>query len=385
MKIGIPREVAEGENRVALIPAMVPTLQEQGFEVLVTRSAGERAFFSDKSYEDAGAVLVDGNPALYKESDIIFKVRPPTIEGENEVNSMKAETLLICLLDPFFNRDLIAKLAEQKINAMALEFIPRITRAQSMDVLSSMASIAGYKSVLEAASKSPRYFPMLMTAAGTITPAKVFIIGAGVAGLMAIATARRLGGVVEAYDTRPVVKEQVESLGAKFVEFDLEVEEAQDSGGYAKSQSDEFYRKQREAMTRKLAESDVVITTALVPGKKAPVLITSEMLKEMKPGSVVVDLAAEKGGNVEGTVADKIVEVDSVFLIGYTDFPSRTATHASQLYSKNVTSLLLSFVKEGKVSLDREDEIVEGTLLTYEGEVIHKLLKESVPEEKKEA
>jgi len=386
MKIGVPKEIEDGENRVSLIPAMVPSLQEKGFEVVVARSAGEKSHYSDKSFEDAGAVLVDGNKDVYQQADIVFKVRPPTTDGENEIGLLKEDTLLICLLDPFFNQDLVASLAKKKVNAMALEFIPRITRAQSMDVLSSMASIAGYKAVLEAAAVHPKYFPMLMTAAGTITPSKVFIIGAGVAGLMAIATARRLGAVVEAYDTRPVVKEQVESLGAKFVEFDLEIEDAQDSGGYAKAQSEEFYRKQREEMGKKVAEVDVVVSTALIPGKKAPVLVTSEMLKKMKPGSVLVDLAAEKGGNIEGSVAGKQVDVDGVTIIGYTDFPSRTAGHASQLFSKNVTTLLLSLVNdEGKVAIDREDEVVDGCLLTYEGEVVHKALKESSTEEKKEA
>jgi len=385
MKIGIPKEIAKGENRVALIPAMVPSLKDQKFEVLVSRGAGVNSNFSDKSFEDAGAVLVDSNKALYEQSDIVLKVRPPSMDGEKEIEYLKENTLLLSLMDPFFNRDMIAKLADKKVNGMALEFIPRTTKAQSMDVLSSMASIAGYKAVLQAASVSPKYFPMLMTAAGTITPSKVFIIGAGVAGLMAIATAKRLGAVVEAYDTRPVVKEQVESLGAKFVEFDLDVADAQDSGGYAKAQSDDFYKKQQEAMSKKLEEVDVVVTTALVPGKKAPVLITADMLKGMKPGSVLVDLAAEKGGNVEGTVADQIVDVDHVRIVGYTDYPSRTPAHASQLFSKNVTTLLTHMVKDEKLVIDRDDEIVAGTLVTYEGAVVHPALNESKAEEKKEA
>lgn len=385
MKIGIPKEVVDGENRVALIPALVPSLIDQEFEVLVAKGAGTQADYSDDAYKDAGAVLVDSNKAVYEQSDVILKVRPPSELGDNELQHLKSETLLLSLMDPFFNKDLLSKLAEKNINVMALEFIPRTTKAQSMDVLSSMASIAGYKAVLQAASASPKYFPMLMTAAGTITPSKVFVIGAGVAGLMAIATAKRLGAVVEAYDTRPAVKEQVESLGAKFVQFDLEVGDAQDSGGYAKAQSDDFYKKQQEAMSKKLEEVDVVITTALVPGKKAPVLITKGMLEGMRPGSILVDLAAEKGGNIEGTVADQVVKEGSVTIIGFTDYPSRTATHASQLFSKNVVTLLTHMLKEKKLVIDRDDEIVAGTLVTYEGKVVHPALVECKSEDQKEA
>jgi H+-translocating NAD(P) transhydrogenase subunit alpha len=278
-------------------------------------------------------------------------------------------------MDAFFKLDLMEQLAARKINGFGLEFVPRITRAQSMDVLSSMAAIAGYRAVIQAADLLPKYFPMLMTAAGTITPAKVFVIGAGVAGLMAIATAKRLGAVVEAYDTRPVVKEQVESVGAKFVEFDLETADAEDKGGYAKAQSEDFYRKQQEQMKARVASVDVVVTTAAIPGKKSPVLITDDMLQAMRPGSVIIDLAAERGGNTEGAVAGEVVEKHGVKIVGYTDYPSRSAVHASQLFSKNICTFLLSMVKEGQFQIDLEDDVVKGALLVYEGQVVHESIK----------
>jgi NAD(P) transhydrogenase subunit alpha len=267
------------------------------------------------------------------------------------------------------------QLAARNVSGFGLEFVPRISRAQSMDVLSSMAAIAGYRSVLEAANLLPKYFPMLMTSAGTITPAKVFVIGAGVAGLMAIATAKRLGAVVEAYDTRPAVKEQVESVGAKFVEFDLETADAEDKGGYAKAQSDEFYKKQQEQMKAKVESVDVVITTAAIPGKQAPVLITDDMLQAMRPGSVIIDLAAERGGNTEGAVAGEVIEKHGVKIVGYIDYPSRSSVHASQLFSKNISTFLLNMVKEGAFKIDLEDEIVKGALLVHEGRIVHDMIK----------
>ena len=372
MQVGVPKEILPGEKRVALIPHSVAALTQAGLEVRVERGAGAGAHIADTAYEEAGAKMAPDARALYASADIVFKVRPPET---SEVEQMRAGTALICLMDAFFNLDLMEKLAAGKITGFGLEFVPRITRAQSMDVLSSMAAIAGYRAVIQAADLLPKYFPMLMTAAGTITPARVFVIGAGVAGLMAIATAKRLGAVVEAYDTRPVVREQVESVGAKFVEFDLQTADAEDKGGYARAQSDEFYRKQQEQMKAKVASVDVVITTAAIPGKKSPVLITEDMLQAMRPGSVIIDLAAERGGNTEGAVAGAIVEKHAVKIVGYTDYPSRSAAHASQLFSKNISTFLLNMVKEGEFRIDLADDIVKGALLVYEGQVVHERIK----------
>jgi NAD(P) transhydrogenase subunit alpha len=372
MLIAVPKEILPGENRVALIPATIPSLLKAGLEVLVESGAGSGSYIADAAYEEAGARIAGNSQELYQSADIVFKVRPPEVE---EVDKLKEGAVLVCLMDAFFRVDLMQQLAANKISGFGLEFVPRITRAQSMDVLSSMAAIAGYRAVIEAAELLPRYFPMLMTSAGTITPSRVFVIGAGVAGLMAIATAKRLGAVVEAYDTRPVVKEQVESVGAKFVEFDLETADAEDQGGYAKAQSDDFYRKQQEQMKAKVAAVDVVITTAAIPGKKAPVLITDDMLQAMNPGSVIIDLAAERGGNTEGAVSGEIVEKHGVKIVGFTDYPSRSSVHASQLFSKNISTFLLNMVKEGQFTIDLEDEIVKGALLTHGGQVVHEMIK----------
>jgi NAD(P) transhydrogenase subunit alpha len=377
MIVGVLKEVLPGENRVALIPATVSVLKKAGLEVAVEEGAGSGAFISDQAYAEAGARVVSADE-LFQSSDILFKVRPPEA---SEVDRMKDGTTLVCLMDAFFRTDLMQQLAQKKISGFGLEFVPRITRAQSMDVLSSMAAIAGYRAVIEAAELLPKYFPMLMTSAGTITPAKVFVIGAGVAGLMAIATAKRLGGVVEAYDTRPAVKEQVESVGARFVEFDLETADSEDKGGYAKAQSDDFYKKQQEQMKAKVVTVDVVITTAAIPGRKSPVLITDDMLAGMKPGSVIIDLAAERGGNTEGAVAGEIVEKHGVKIVGYTDYPSRSSVHASQLFSKNISTFLLNMVKEGAFAIDLEDEIVKGALLTHEGNVVHEKVKPLMEQE----
>lgn len=372
MQIAVPKEILPGERRVALIPHSIAPLTKAGLEVVVECGAGVGAFISDEAYTEAGAKIAPNAETLYSSADIIFKVRPPE---SSEVEKMREGCVLICLMDAFFRLDLMEQLAGRRISGFGLEFVPRITRAQSMDVLSSMAAIAGYRAVIEAADRLPKYFPMLMTSAGTITPAKVFVIGAGVAGLMAIATAKRLGGVVEAYDTRPVVKEQVESVGAKFVEFDLETEDAEGKGGYAKAQSEEFYRKQQEQMKAKVSSVDVVITTAAIPGKTAPVLITDDMLQAMRPGSVIIDLAAERGGNTEGVVAGDVVEKHGVTLVGYTDYPSRSAVHASQLFAKNISTFLLNMVKEDGFKIDLEDEIVKGALLVHEGQVVHDMIK----------
>jgi len=372
MQVAVAKEILPGEKRVALIPHSIASLTKAGLQVLVESGAGAGAFIADDAYTAAGATVVPDADALYAAADIVFKVRPPEA---SEVEKMKEGTTLICLMDAFFKLDLMEQLAARRISGFGLEFVPRITRAQSMDVLSSMAAIAGYRAVIEAADLLPKYFPMLMTSAGTISPAKVFVIGAGVAGLMAIATAKRLGAVVEAYDTRPAVKEQVESVGAKFVEFDLETADAEDKGGYAKAQSDEFYRKQQEQMKTKVEAVDVVITTAAIPGKQAPVLITDDMLQAMRPGSVIIDLAAERGGNTEGAVAGEVVEKHGIRIVGHIDYPSRSSVHASQLFSKNISTFLLNMIKEGEFKIDLEDEIVKGSLLVHEGQVVHDRIK----------
>ena len=378
MLIGVPKEVYPGENRVALIPAGIQMLNKAGFEVVVQAGAGDAAHIHDDEYRNSGASLAPTAQSLYEQADIILKVRLPQ---EDEIKQMKEGATLICLLDAWFNLPTVKLLAERKIRSFALEFIPRTTRAQSMDVLSSMGAINGYRAVLSGAMELPQYFPMLMTAAGTIHPAKVFVVGAGVAGLMAISTARRMGAVVEAYDTRVEVREQVESLGAKFVEFDLPQEEGGSSGGYATQKSDEFYQKQREQMTAKVAQADLVITTAAIPGKKSPRLVTNEMLKCMKKGSVVVDLAAERGGNVEGTIANQKTYVEGVTLIGYIDHASRVPVHASQLLTKNITTFFLNMANEGELNIDMEDDIIAATLVTEDGDVKHAGLKAELKQE----
>jgi NAD(P) transhydrogenase subunit alpha len=372
MLIAVPKEILPGENRVALIPSSLATLTKAGLEVRVETGAGAGCFYTDEAYEQAGATIAPNAEALYASADILLKVRPPE---PAEVDLLREGSTLICLMDAFFRLDLMEQLAGKHISGFGLEFVPRISRAQSMDVLSSMAAIAGYRAVIEAAELLPKYFPRLMTSAGTTTPAKVFVIGAGVAGLMAIATAKRLGAVVEAYDTRPAVKEQVESVGAKFVEFDLETAGSEDAGGYAKAQSADFYKKQQEQMKAKLATVDVVITTAAIPGKQAPVLITDDMLQAMQPGSVIIDLAAERGGNTEGAEAGSVVEKHGIRIVGTTDYPSRSSVHASQLFAKNITTFLLNMLNEGKFSIDLEDEIVKGSLLVHDGQVIHDMIK----------
>lgn len=378
MLIGVPKEVYPGENRVALIPAGIQMLNKAGFEVVVQAGAGDAAHIHDDEYRNSGASLAPTAQSLYEQADIILKVRLPQ---EDEIKQMKEGATLICLLDAWFNLPTVKLLAERKIRSFALEFIPRTTRAQSMDVLSSMGAINGYRAVLSGAMELPQYFPMLMTAAGTIHPAKVFVVGAGVAGLMAISTARRMGAVVEAYDTRVEVREQVESLGAKFVEFDLPQEEGGSTGGYATQKSDEFYQKQREQMTAKIAQADLVITTAAIPGKKSPRLVTNEMLKCMKKGSVVVDLAAERGGNVEGTIANQKTYVEGVTLIGYIDHASRVPVHASQLLTKNITTFFLNMANEGELNIDMEDDIIAATLVTEDGDVKHAGLKAELEQE----
>ena len=371
MKVGIPKETWPGETRVAVIPAAVPGLLKAGLEVAVESGAGTAAGFTDEMYRAQGAALVS-RPDLFKASDIVLQVRATPTDG----SSLRSGQTVIGFADPLGAPEAIRKLAPSGINLFSMELMPRITRAQSMDALSSMATIAGYKAVLLAATTLPRMFPMLMTAAGTISPARVFIMGAGVAGLQAISTARRLGAKVEAYDVRPAVKEQVQSLGAKFVELPLESGDAEDKGGYAKAQDETFYKRQREMMLKVVAASEVVITTALIPGKKAPILLTTEMVEAMAPGSVVVDLAAERGGNCELTRPDETVVHRGVTILGPSNPPALVPYHASQMYSKNITTFLAHLLgKDGAsqpvLPINADDEITKETLLTRGGDVVH--------------
>ncbi|HUJ12138.1 MAG TPA: Re/Si-specific NAD(P)(+) transhydrogenase subunit alpha [Verrucomicrobiae bacterium] len=364
MKIGILKETVAGERRVALVPDAIAPLIKLKLEVLIQSGAGAEALFGDNDYEKAGARVLPDAASLGHESDILVKVQKP---APDEVGLMREGTVLIGFLQPATSAELVKRLNERKITAFAMELIPRISRAQSMDALSSQANVAGYRAVLIAAVALGKYLPMMTTAAGTIRPAKVLVLGAGVAGLQAIATARRLGAVVWGYDVRPAVKEQVESLGAKFLEFDLGVQDAQDKGGYAKELSDEAKRKQQQMLAERTKEFDVVITTALIPGKPAPRLITKETVAGMKPGSVIVDLAAETGGNCELTEADKEIIKQGVTIIGRTNLPSTLPVHASQMYARNVVELVKLMVKDGKLNLDFTDEIIKGACLTYNG------------------
>ncbi|MDQ3400457.1 MAG: Re/Si-specific NAD(P)(+) transhydrogenase subunit alpha [Chloroflexota bacterium] len=365
MKVGVPRERAEGEHRVALVPESVKKLVASGVAVVVEQGAGEGSFASDDQYREAGATIADADAALG--ADIVLKVAKPTLE---EIAKLPPGAMLITTLQPLTNHDLVRALAERKATSLSMDAIPRVTRAQPMDSLSSQSNIAGYKAVLNAAAALPRFFPMLTTAAGTVTPARVFVIGAGVAGLQAIATARRLGAVVEAFDTRPVVKEQVQSLGAKFIEIDLG-QSGEGSGGYARELTPEEQQKQRELMAERVAAADVVITTALVPGRRAPVLITADAVRSMRPGSVVIDLAAEMGGNCELTKPGEVNVVNGVRIDGTLNLASSVAAHASQLYSRNVSALLGLVLKDGKIDLDMNDEITKGTVITHDGDVVH--------------
>jgi NAD(P) transhydrogenase subunit alpha len=363
MRIGVPSEQFPGERRVALVPASIPALTKAGYEVLIERGAGSRAGFPDAAYTDKGGQLA-GREDVFA-ADVLLQVRV------GDLPRMRRGQVVIGMADPLGAPAASRELAGRGVTGFALELIPRITRAQSMDVLSSMATIAGYKAVLIAADALPRMFPLLTTAAGTITPAHVFIVGVGVAGLQAIATARKLGAVVEAYDVRPAVKEQVQSVGAKFVELPLDTGQAEDTGGYAKAQDETFYQRQREMMVRVVAANDVVITTAVVPGRKAPVLVTAEMVRGMAPGSVIVDLAAERGGNCELTRPDEAVVEHGVTILGPTNLPSTVPYHASQMYAKNVSTFLLHLTGDKAVKVDTGDEITRETLVTQGGEVVN--------------
>jgi NAD(P) transhydrogenase subunit alpha len=379
MNIGVPTETHAGERRVALIPAAVAPLTKLGAQVLVQAGAGASAGFPDADYADKGAQIVPSRHELFAQADIVTQVRTaganPTL-GPDDVPLLRASQLVIGFADPLTSHDATRQVASRRATLLALELVPRITRAQSMDALSSMGTIAGYKAVLLAAEHLPRMFPMMMTAAGTIAPARVFVIGAGVAGLQAIATARRLGAKVEAYDVRPAVKEQIESLGAKFVELPLETAGAEDKGGYAKAQDEAFYERQRALLKKVVAGSDVVITTAAVPGKKSPVLVTADMVAGMAPGSVIVDLAAERGGNCELTRADETVEASGVTILGFTNIAATVPYHASQMLSKNLVTLLQLMVKDGKLTIDFGDEIVRESVVTQNGDVVHERVRQ---------
>ncbi|MDJ1183889.1 Re/Si-specific NAD(P)(+) transhydrogenase subunit alpha [Roseofilum casamattae] len=372
MKIGIAKEIEYRERRVALIPDAIAKLTKQGLEIWVESGLGEGAFFDDAAYVEAGANVVADKETLWKEVDILLKVGKPT--GE-ELTLLTPETVLISFLNPLGEPQTIQTLADRQITAFSMELIPRTSRAQSMDALSSQAGVAGYKAVLIAAASLPKFFPMLTTAAGTIRPAKVFVMGAGVAGLQAIATAKRLGAVVEAFDIRPAVKEEVQSLGAKFVEVKL-AEDTVAAGGYAKEISEDSKKRSQELVAEHVKNADVVITTAQVPGKRAPLLVTEDMVQAMKPGSVIVDLAAEQGGNCAVTEAGRDVVYDGVTVIGPINLPASMAVHSSQMYAKNISTLLQYLVKDGELVLDFEDDIINGTCVAHGGEVRNQRVKE---------
>lgn len=374
MIVGVPRESFPGERRVALVPVVVPNLTKAGFEVLVEAGAGADAGYPDAEYVSKGAKIVGSRAEVFRAADIVAQVLcygSNDKTGKADVPLYRPGQVLIGFLRPLGSIETIQEIASKSVTSFSVELMPRTTRAQSMDALSSMATVCGYKSVVLAADKLPRIFPMLTTAAGTITPARVFIIGAGVAGLQAISTARRLGAVASAYDLRPAAKEQVQSLGGRFVELPIEAKDAQDSRGYARAQDETFYQRQRELLGKAVADSDVVITAAVIPGKKPPVLVTKEMVASMAPGSVIVDLASERGGNCELTKPGEVTIEHGVTIIGYFNLATGMPYHASQMYARNLTAFLLHLVKDGKLQLNLDDEIVRETLLTKDGEVFN--------------
>jgi len=377
--VGVPKELYPGERRVALVPMVAPNLVKAGLEVIVETGAGAEAGYPDAQYAEKGAKIAPERKAVFAQADIIVQV---LCHGSNDINGQadlplfRGGQALIGFLRPLGTKAVLEQVAATGVISFSVELIPRTTRAQSMDALSSMATICGYKAVLIAADTLPRIFPMLTTAAGTITPARVLVIGAGVAGLQAIATARRLGAVVSAYDLRPAAKEQVQSLGGRFVELPIEAKDAQDARGYGTAQDESFYARQRELLARVIAESDVVITTAVVPGKKAPVLITAEMVQGMAPGSVIYDLAAERGGNCELTRSGQTVVEHGVTIVGRINLASSVPYHSSQMYARNLTAFLLYLVKNGKLQLNGNDEIIRETMLTQGGEIVHARVRE---------
>ena len=385
MIVGVPREIFPGERRVALVPGVVPSLAKAGLEVITEAGAGVAAGYSDADYAAKGAKVVSSRGDVFSSADVVVQVLcygANDRTGRADLPLLKSGQTLIGFLRPLGDVRTVEEIAATGATSLSVELMPRITRAQNMDALSSMGTVCGYKAVLIGADKLPKLFPMLTTAAGTITPSRVLIIGAGVAGLQAIATARRLGAVVSAYDLRPVVKEQVQSLGGRFVELPIEATDAQDAGGYAKAQDESFYQHQRELLGKVIAESDVVITTAVVPGKKSPVLVTKEMVAGMTLGSVIVDLAAERGGNCELTRPDETIVEHGVTIIGTVNLASTVPYHASQMYAKNLTNFMLHIVKDGKLQLNLDDEITRSTLVTQGGEIVNPRVREfySLPE-----
>ncbi|MBV8894430.1 MAG: Re/Si-specific NAD(P)(+) transhydrogenase subunit alpha [Acidobacteria bacterium] len=379
MIIGVPKESYPGERRVGLVPMVIPNLVKAGFEVLVESGAGEQAGYPDKLYGEKGANIAPDRAAVFSRSDIVVQVLcygSNDVTGQEDLTLLQRGQVLIGFLRPLGSAEVLQQIADTGVTSFAVELVPRITRAQSMDALSSMGTICGYKAVLAAANTLPRLFPMLTTAAGSITPARVFVIGAGVAGLQAIATARRLGAVAAAYDMREAAKEQVHSLGGRFIELPLEAKDAQDARGYGTAQDESFYVRQRELLTRVVADSDVVITAAVIPGKKSPVLVTGDMVKAMAPGSVIFDLAAERGGNCELTVAGQTVVQHGIHILGTINLASGVPYHASQMYARNITAFLLYLIKQGKLELDLRDEILRETLLTRDGEIVNPRVRE---------
>jgi NAD(P) transhydrogenase subunit alpha len=377
--VGVPKESYPGERRVALVPVVIPNLAKAGIEVVIETGAGEQAGYPDAAYVEKGAKILPDRAAAFSAADVVVQVLcygSNDITGKADLPLMRRGQTLIGFLRPLGSQEVVQQIAQAGVTALAVEFMPRTTRAQSMDALSSMATCCGYKAVLVAAETSPRIFPMMTTAAGTITPARVFVIGAGVAGLQAISTARRLGAVASAYDMRPAAKEQVQSLGGRFVELPIEAKDAQDARGYGTAQDESFYARQRELLTRVVAESDIVITAAVIPGKKSPVLITSEMVNGMAPRSVIVDLAAERGGNCELTRTGETVVEHGVTIIGAINLASSVPYHASQMYARNLTNYLLYMTKEGKLQLNPQDEIIRETMVTTGGEVVHTRVRE---------
>jgi NAD(P) transhydrogenase subunit alpha len=379
MIVGVPRETFPGERRVALVPSVLPALAKSGLDAIVEAGAGLEAGYPDADYMAKGAKIVAERAEVFRAADIIVQVLAHGSNdktGKADLPLFRRGQVLIGFLRPLGDLQTIQEIAATGVTSFAVELMPRTTRAQAMDALSSMGTICGYKAVLIAADTLPRIFPMLTTAAGTITPARVLVIGAGVAGLQAIATAKRLGAVISAYDMRPAAKEQVQSLGGRFVELPIEAKDAQDAGGYAKAQDDDFYRRQRELLGRVVAESDVVITAAVIPGKKSPVLVTREMVARMAPGSVIVDLASERGGNCELTRAGEKVVANGVTVIGRINLASTVPYHASQMYARNITAFLLYLVHDGKLQIKLDDEIVRSTLLTRGGEIVNERVRE---------
>jgi len=377
--VGVVKETFPSEKRVAIVPDNVPLFVKAGMDIIVEAGAGYEAGFTDDNYREKGAEIVPDRKTVFSKSEVITQVRglgANPDKGKSDLELLDSNHILISSFEPLTAVNEVKAMADIGVKSFAMELMPRITRAQSMDTLSSMATIAGYKAVLMAAEKLPKMFPMMMTAAGTISPAHVFVVGAGVAGLQAIASAKRMGAIVKAYDVRPAVKEQVESLGGIFVEMEVDAQDSEDKGGYAKEMNEEFYRKQRELMTTVVADSDVVITTAAIPGKKSPVLVTEDMVNKMRPGSVMIDLAAERGGNCELTKLDETIFHNGVYIIGPGNIPATVPFHASQMYSKNLFTFLKHLVKDGQLNLDENDEIVRDTLMTKDGQVVNSRLKE---------